>query len=41
MKRQHWLEDKWDIVTMGFLVELDPGRLMMNKVCHPSWNLRK
>jgi hypothetical protein len=32
MKRHLWPEDKWDIVTMGFLVELDPGRMMADEV---------
>jgi uncharacterized protein with GYD domain len=24
MKRHYWVQDKWDIVTLGFLLERDP-----------------
>ena len=32
LKRHHWAPDKWDIVTLGFLIETDPGRHMADEV---------
>ena len=32
MKRHHWGQDKWDIVTLGFILEIDPGRHMSDEV---------
>ena len=26
MKRHHWSVDEWDIITLGFLIEIDPSR---------------
>lgn len=26
LKRHHWPEDKWDIVNLGFILQMDPGR---------------
>jgi hypothetical protein len=32
LKRHLWGLDKWDIVTLGFILELDPGRHLMEEV---------
>jgi hypothetical protein len=32
MKRHLWPQDKWDIVTLGFLLEIDPGRHLEDEV---------
>jgi hypothetical protein len=32
LKRHHWGPDKWDIVTLGFIIEMDPGRHMADEV---------
>lgn len=32
MKRHHWGQDKWDIVTLGFMLHRDPGRHMTDEV---------
>jgi hypothetical protein len=32
MKRHHWGQDKWEIVTLRFIVEIDPGCHMLGKV---------
>jgi hypothetical protein len=32
MKRHHWSQDQWDIVTLGFLTEMDPGRHQPDEV---------
>jgi hypothetical protein len=32
LKRHHWGPNKWDIVTLGFIVERDPGRHMPEEV---------
>jgi hypothetical protein len=32
MKRHHWGQDKWDIVTLGFIMEMDPGRHLADEV---------
>jgi hypothetical protein len=26
MKRHYWPEDKWDVATLGFIIEIDPSR---------------
>jgi hypothetical protein len=32
MKRHYWAQDQWDIVTLGFLTEMDPGRHLVDEV---------
>jgi hypothetical protein len=32
LKRHHLPEDKWDIVTLGFILQMDPGRHMAEEV---------
>jgi hypothetical protein len=32
MKRHHWSQDQWDIVTLGFLTERHPGRHQADQV---------
>jgi hypothetical protein len=32
MKQHHWSQDQWDIVTLGFLTEMDPGRHQADEV---------
>jgi hypothetical protein len=32
LKRHHWPEDKWDIVNLGFILQMDPGRHMAEEV---------
>ncbi len=32
LKRHHWGQDKWDIVTLGFIMEMDPGRHLSDEV---------
>ncbi len=32
MKRHQWPQDKWDIVTLGFLLEIDPSRHLDDEV---------
>ena len=41
LKRHHWGPDKWDIVTLGFLIELDPGRHMADEVREQILELSK
>ena len=41
LKRHHWGPDKWDIVTLGFLIELDPGRHMADEVREQILELAK
>jgi hypothetical protein len=32
MKRHHWSVDEWDIITLGFLIEIDPSRHLSEEV---------
>jgi hypothetical protein len=32
MKRHHWSIDQWDIITLGFLIEIDPSRHLSDEV---------
>jgi hypothetical protein len=32
MKRHHWLIDQWDIITLGFLIKIDPSRHLSDKL---------
>jgi hypothetical protein len=41
MKHHHWAQDQWDIVTLGFLIEMDPGRHLADEVCEQIIELAK
>ena len=41
LKKHLWGQDKWDIVTLGFMVELDPGRHMPDEVRQQVLDLAK
>jgi hypothetical protein len=41
MKRHHWGQDKWDIVTLGFIMEMDPGQHLADKVREQTIALAK
>jgi hypothetical protein len=32
LKRHHWSVDEWDIITLGFLIEIDPSRHLGEEV---------
>jgi hypothetical protein len=32
-KRHYWPEDKWDVATLGFIIEIDPSRHIGEEVC--------
>jgi hypothetical protein len=32
MKCHHWVQDQWDLVTLGFLLKMDPGNHLSDEV---------
>jgi hypothetical protein len=40
-KRHHWAQDQWDIVTLGFMLEVDPEWQMADEVIEKIIDLPK